>query len=94
MRVQIHAHRDRTLPFRQIHTHGSYMEEKGTAMLWHYEDADPEFGATQARNTTLVIRVMTITFLVVRTSLPSRSADASMLVACKGPEWHCFANVI
>eukprot|EP00903_Cladosiphon_okamuranus_P018856 g17344.t1 len=33
----------------QIHTHGSYIEEKGTAMLWHYGDAEPEFGAMQAK---------------------------------------------
>ncbi|CAB1114514.1 GT20 [Ectocarpus sp. CCAP 1310/34] len=33
----------------QVHTHGSYIEEKGTAMLWHYGDAEPEFGAMQAR---------------------------------------------
>ena len=33
----------------KIHTHGSYMEEKGTAMLWHYGNAEPEFGAMQAR---------------------------------------------
>eukprot|EP00904_Undaria_pinnatifida_P002011 jgi/Undpi1/11810/HiC_scaffold_4.g01509.m1 len=33
----------------QIHTHGSYMEEKGTAMLWHYGNAEPEFGAMQAK---------------------------------------------
>ncbi|CAM9119306.1 unnamed protein product [Ectocarpus fasciculatus] len=32
----------------QVHTHGSYIEEKGTAMLWHYGDAEPEFGAMQA----------------------------------------------
>ena len=36
----------------QIHTHGSYIEEKGTAMLWHYGDAEPEFGAMQVRYTT------------------------------------------
>lgn len=34
----------------QVHTHGSYIEEKGTAMLWHYGDAEPEFGAMQARS--------------------------------------------
>ncbi|CAM9390844.1 unnamed protein product, partial [Ectocarpus sp. 8 AP-2014] len=33
----------------QVHTHGSYIEEKGTAMLWHYGDAEPEFGAMQAK---------------------------------------------
>ncbi|CAN0321735.1 unnamed protein product, partial [Hapterophycus canaliculatus] len=31
----------------QMHTHGSYIEEKGTAILWHYGDAEPEFGAMQ-----------------------------------------------
>lgn len=25
------------------------MEEKGTAMLWHYGNAEPEFGVMQAR---------------------------------------------
>lgn len=34
----------------QIHTHGSYMEEKGTAMLWHYGNAEPEFGALQVNS--------------------------------------------
>ncbi|CAM9826529.1 unnamed protein product [Scytosiphon promiscuus] len=33
----------------QMHTHGSYIEEKGTAILWHYGDAEPEFGAMQAK---------------------------------------------
>lgn len=32
---------------KQMHTHGSYIEEKGTAILWHYGDAEPEFGAMQ-----------------------------------------------
>ncbi|CAM9282773.1 unnamed protein product, partial [Chrysoparadoxa australica] len=32
----------------QYRTHGSYIEEKGCAMLWHYCDADPEFGLMQA----------------------------------------------
>ncbi|CAN0153793.1 unnamed protein product [Pylaiella littoralis] len=33
----------------QIHTHGSYIEEKGTAVLWHYGNAEPEFGGIQAK---------------------------------------------
>lgn len=36
----------------QIHTHGSYIEEKGTAVLWHYGNAEPEFGGMQASEAT------------------------------------------
>lgn len=41
----------------QMHTHGSYIEEKGTAILWHYGDAEPEFGAMQVRVFVVVIAV-------------------------------------
>jgi trehalose 6-phosphate synthase/phosphatase len=33
-----------------VRTHGAYVEEKGSAILWHYGDADPEFGAIQAKD--------------------------------------------
>ena len=31
------------------YTAGSYIEDKETALVWHYEHADPEFGQMQAR---------------------------------------------
>jgi trehalose 6-phosphate synthase/phosphatase len=30
-------------------THGTYIEEKGSAMLWQFRDADPEFGFLQSK---------------------------------------------
>ncbi|RLN87035.1 hypothetical protein BBJ28_00011223, partial [Nothophytophthora sp. Chile5] len=30
-------------------THGTYIELKGSALLWQYRDADPEFGQLQAK---------------------------------------------
>lgn len=30
-------------------THGTYIEEKGTALIWQYTDADPEFGFMQSK---------------------------------------------
>ncbi|ETW08519.1 trehalose-phosphatase, variant [Aphanomyces invadans] len=30
-------------------THGTYIEVKGSALLWQYRDADPEFGQLQAK---------------------------------------------
>uniref|UniRef100_A0A0A8Y3A8 Trehalose 6-phosphate phosphatase n=1 Tax=Arundo donax TaxID=35708 RepID=A0A0A8Y3A8_ARUDO len=30
-------------------TDGSYIEPKETALVWHYEDADPDFGSCQAK---------------------------------------------
>lgn len=30
-------------------THGTYIEEKGSAMLWQFRDADPEFGYLQSK---------------------------------------------
>ncbi|DAZ96599.1 TPA: hypothetical protein N0F65_000165 [Lagenidium giganteum] len=30
-------------------THGTYVEVKGSALLWQYRDADPEFGQLQAK---------------------------------------------
>eukprot|EP00612_Vaucheria_litorea_P006132 CAMPEP_0171470926 /NCGR_PEP_ID=MMETSP0946-20130122/414_1 /TAXON_ID=109269 /ORGANISM="Vaucheria litorea, Strain CCMP2940" /LENGTH=1149 /DNA_ID=CAMNT_0012000347 /DNA_START=172 /DNA_END=3621 /DNA_ORIENTATION=- len=30
-------------------THGTYVEEKGSAVLWQYRDADPEFGFLQSK---------------------------------------------
>ncbi len=32
-----------------IRTHGSYVEQKGTALIWQFRDADPEFGLAQSR---------------------------------------------
>lgn len=43
-----------TCVWHQMNTHGSYIEEKGTAMLWHYGDADPEFGALQASHVPIL----------------------------------------
>lgn len=31
-----------------LHTDGSYVEDKDVAIVWHYENADPEFGLLQA----------------------------------------------
>ena len=30
-------------------THGTYIEQKGSALLWQYRDADPEFGHMQSK---------------------------------------------
>ena len=30
-------------------THGTYVEEKGNALIWQYRDADPEFGFLQSK---------------------------------------------
>jgi trehalose 6-phosphate synthase/phosphatase len=30
-------------------THGTYIELKGSALLWQFRDADPEFGQLQAK---------------------------------------------
>ena len=30
-------------------TNGTYIEVKGSSLVWHYRDADPEFGALQAK---------------------------------------------
>jgi trehalose 6-phosphate synthase/phosphatase len=30
-------------------THGTYIEEKGSAMLWQFRNADPEFGLLQSK---------------------------------------------
>jgi trehalose 6-phosphate synthase/phosphatase len=30
-------------------TDGSYIEAKESALVWHYQDADPDFGAWQAK---------------------------------------------
>jgi trehalose 6-phosphate synthase/phosphatase len=32
-----------------LRTNGSYIERKGSAIVWHHRDADPEFGALQAK---------------------------------------------
>ena len=31
-------------------TDGSYIEAKETALVWHYEEADPDFGSCQAKD--------------------------------------------
>lgn len=36
-------------------THGTYIEQKGSALLWQYRDADPEFGHMQSKE--LEVRV-------------------------------------
>ena len=30
-------------------TDGSYLEKKESALVWHYKDADPDFGSWQAK---------------------------------------------
>lgn len=30
-------------------THGTYLENKGSALLWQFRDADPEFGWLQSK---------------------------------------------
>ena len=30
-------------------THGTYIEQKGNALIWQYRDADPEFGFLQSK---------------------------------------------
>lgn len=30
-------------------TDGSYIEQKETALVWHHQDADPDFGSCQAK---------------------------------------------
>ena len=30
-------------------TDGSYIESKESALVWHYQDADPDFGSWQAK---------------------------------------------
>jgi len=40
------------LPIMQMYTEstdGSYVEEKETSMVWHYRDADPDFGSWQSK---------------------------------------------
>ena len=39
------------LPILELYTEstdGSFVELKDSALAWHYGDADPEFGSTQA----------------------------------------------
>ena len=30
-------------------THGTYIEQKGNALIWQFRDADPEFGFLQSK---------------------------------------------
>lgn len=32
-----------------VRTHGTYVEQKGNALIWQYRDADPEFGFAQSK---------------------------------------------
>lgn len=44
--------RDIVLPILQVYkesTDGSYIEAKESALVWHYHDADPDFGSWQAK---------------------------------------------
>jgi len=46
------AWKDHLLPMLQLaadHTPGSWVEEKRSALVWHYRAADPEFGAWKAQ---------------------------------------------
>lgn len=40
------------MPVMQLYTEatdGSYIESKDSALVWHYQDADPNFGSCQAK---------------------------------------------
>lgn len=44
--------KDIVLPILQLYTEstdGSYIEKKESALVWHYRDADPDFGSWQAK---------------------------------------------
>ena len=46
------AHRSRLLLAMQVYTEstdGSYLDVKESALVWHYKDADPDFGRWQAK---------------------------------------------
>lgn len=62
----------------QMHTYGSYMEEKGTSMLWHYGNADPEFGALQAK------KLQDELTEVLCASSPSNTTAEGMLISGRG----------
>lgn len=61
-----------------MHTYGSYMEEKGTSMLWHYGNADPEFGALQAK------KLQDELTEVLCASSPSNTTAEGMLISGRG----------
>lgn len=46
------AWKEAALPVLEVYTEstdGSYVEEKESALVWHHRDADPDFGAWQAK---------------------------------------------
>jgi Trehalose-phosphatase len=45
-------------------THGTYIEEKGSAMLWQFRDADPEFGFLQSKVSQDSIKLHIILYYV------------------------------
>ena len=53
-----HAWRDMVLPILQVYTEstdGSYTEEKESALVWNYSNADPDFGHWQVWNPPLLV---------------------------------------
>eukprot|EP00931_Biecheleriopsis_adriatica_P060235 TRINITY_DN36154_c0_g1_i1.p1 TRINITY_DN36154_c0_g1~~TRINITY_DN36154_c0_g1_i1.p1 ORF type:complete len:605 (+),score=106.61 TRINITY_DN36154_c0_g1_i1:740-2554(+) len=46
-------------------THGAYVLSKGSSILWNYQEADPEFGAMQAKEVQLTLETVLEAFPVV-----------------------------
>lgn len=56
-------------------TDGSYISTKESALVWHYHDADPDFGAWQVRGLQLSVSFIGGGFHHARVALPRRRSD-------------------